>query len=100
MASSMREHNFSEPKSISSQSLALGDSKLVHRLCGAGWKLTRPSLAISTLSKRDVNEADAWGNGRPPGLYARLPAGGGAGATGSRASPQTSSSVRPVFAPG
>src|SRR5262249_23459696 len=58
--------------------------------------LILPSFAVSTLSKRDVHEADAFGNGLFPGLKARLPSGAGGGATGSAASPQTSNSVSPV----
>src|SRR5262249_11535048 len=93
---SMRATFLGAPKSISSQSLSFGDSKQVQRLWGVGLKLTTPSLANSTLSKRDVKDADAFGNAWPPLLRARLPAGGGAEATGKAASPQTSNSVRPV----
>src|SRR5262245_28443992 len=58
-----------------------------------------PSLAISTLSKREVNDAVALGKPLPVGLKARLPVGGGASGTGNSASPHASISVNPVFAP-
>src|SRR5262249_34014630 len=97
MASSTRATLFFAPNSICSQSLAFGDSYAVHRLFGVGLKFRMPSLACSTLSNRDVNDAVTFGNALPPGLKARLPAGGGAGATGRVASPHASNSVSPVL---
>src|SRR5947209_3562323 len=99
MPSSIRPNVFASPKSISSQSVGFGDSYAVQRLAGVGWKLVMPSLTRSTRSYFDVNDADALGNGRPPALKARLPAGGGAGAIGGSPLPQASNSVSPVFAP-
>ena len=68
MASSTRATRFGWPKSIASQSLLLGDSKLVQRLCGDALKFVMPSWAIATLSKRDVNEASALGKPLPLAL--------------------------------
>src|SRR5215203_1366704 len=90
---------FAAPKSISNQSVLLGDSYAVQRLRGSELKLTRPSIASATLSKREVYEADARGNSLSPALKARLPVGIGAGSTAPIALPHASSSVKPVRLP-
>ncbi len=55
-----------------------------------------PSFTSSTLSKREVNDADAFGNSVPFSFRARFPAGDGAGLKGGWSSLQASNSVRPV----
>src|SRR5438270_2391646 len=64
---------------------------------GLGRKFVLPPTARAGLPpKRSEYDALARGNGLSPGLYARLPAGCGAGATGSFVSPQTSTSLSPA----
>src|SRR5438132_4283843 len=92
----MRLNSFACPKSISSQSLALGEPKVVQRLAGVALKLITPSLTMFSLSKREVKEADALGKVLSPGLRARSFPGATVIMTGNVAGPQASISVNPV----